>query len=700
MNLSVERANGASIPPLPTDPSTIAVPDASVRSSEGIETAPKKGSIPSFSTNREWAHHWHGYGFRVIPIVPNEKRPVFAYSDWPETLSARAIDLHWTNHPDHEVGCILSADMLVLDTDSPAADEAFMKIAKGFGARTMLIVQTARGRHYYYRLEEGTIAKADSHDSRLFPTRIDVRAGRSSVVLPCCNPKTIYRLHASCVQELEVVDQTFVDAVFKHNGRASPKRPAGVASVDSAGPLVAPEKIAKLLGHIDPDSGYEDWLHALMAIFNASQGSDDGLALADQWSGKGSKYQGRNEIEAKWNSFSVDQENPITIGTLIQRARDEGADIQAIMQADDDRFEQCEFQVIKPNEEPEPRFNPLLKYSLSASVADLECEALEAVPLLGAICLKGQATMIYAPPNTGKTLITLALLIAAIQEGRVAGRDVIYMNADDSSKGLAEKTAILAEYGVHVIAPGFKEFKAVNLMGHVEAMIQRDSVRGLVLILDTAKKLVSLMQKTETSAFTDQCRQFVMRGGTIVAMGHTNKRADSAGKQIYAGTSDVIDDFDAAYIIDVLPIEADKGERVVEFTNKKRRGDNAEAVAYAYAAETGITYTERLTSVREVDPLQLDVFKRVVVEQSDAEIIEAVSMCIGEGTNLKMALVKASAGRAKVSTRAAIQVIERYTGDDPELHRWTYSVQARGGKAYTLLPKPERTRTEGNTPAS
>ena len=176
MPLSIERANGASIPPLPIDPSMIAVPATSVTSSEVIEATTKNGSIPSFSTNREWAHHWHGYGFRVIPIVPNEKRPVFAYSDWPEVLSAKAIDLHWTNNPDHEVGCILSADMLVLDTDSPTSDKALMEIAKEFGARTMLIVQTARGHHYYYRLEEGTIAKADSHDSRIFPSRIDVRA--------------------------------------------------------------------------------------------------------------------------------------------------------------------------------------------------------------------------------------------------------------------------------------------------------------------------------------------------------------------------------------------------------------------------------------------------------------------------------------------------------------------------------------------
>jgi AAA domain len=344
-------------------------------------------------------------------------------------------------------------------------------------------------------------------------------------------------------------------------------------------------------------------------------------------------------------------------------------------------------QAVKHLKPVPPRFNPLLRYSLLDCVDELEAMAQDTKPLLGNICMMGQATMIYAPPNTGKTLLTIRLLIDAIQVGLIDGNDVIYMNADDSSSGLAEKAGILKEFGVHVVAPGFRDFKAKNLMGHVADMVARDSVHGIIIILDTTKKLVSLMDKRQSSEFADVVRQVVMKGGTVIGLGHTNKRPDANGRLLYSGTSDIVDDFDAAYLINSVSAQAEAGEKVVEFECIKRRGNNADSAAYAYAAETGITYAERLASVRQVDPANLDAFKRVAVEQSDADIIAIVSACITQGINQKMALSKAAAVNANISSRAAMKIIERYTGDDPVQHRWTFSVRERGSKVYALHPQ-------------
>ena len=46
-------------------------------------------------------------------------------------------------------------------------------------------------------------------------------------------------------------------------------------------------QLAVLLDHLDPDMGYEDWLHILMALFHETGGSDEGLELAVQWSSGG-----------------------------------------------------------------------------------------------------------------------------------------------------------------------------------------------------------------------------------------------------------------------------------------------------------------------------------------------------------------------------------------------------------------------------
>ena len=56
--------------------------------------------------------------------------------------------------------------------------------------------------------------------------------------------------------------------------------------------------------------------------------------------------------------------------------------------------------------------------------------------LLDGLALMGQATVLYAAPNTGKTLLVLWLLIQAIKEGRVDPSLVFYINCDDSADRL------------------------------------------------------------------------------------------------------------------------------------------------------------------------------------------------------------------------------------------------------------------------
>jgi hypothetical protein len=67
----------------------------------------------------------------------------------------------------------------------------------------------------------------------------------------------------------------------------------------------------------DPDAhGYDHWLHVGMAIHHDTGGSGEGLDLFDEWSRKGAKYNGREEIEAKWRSFHTDTANPRTLASL------------------------------------------------------------------------------------------------------------------------------------------------------------------------------------------------------------------------------------------------------------------------------------------------------------------------------------------------------------------------------------------------
>lgn len=341
---------------------------------------------------------------------------------------------------------------------------------------------------------------------------------------------------------------------------------------------------------------------------------------------------------------------------------------------------------VGPKPEPEICNSPLASYSLRGRASEYEARATEEKPLLGGICRSGQVTFLFAPPNAGKTLITLNLLADAIDLGRINAGNVWYINADDSSAGFAAKMRLMDDLGVHTLSPGHRGFKSHNLIEMFQEVVELDKAKGSLIIIDTVKKFVSLMDKGRASAFTNACRQIAMAGGAVFGLAHTNKNPDGNGKARYAGTSDTVDDCDAAYI--AVPVEGEgaAGEKVVLFTNIKRRGNNVTKVAYAYADEDDISYDERLASVRVVDPDKLGDFERIEAERSDAHLISTLKACITEGIVAKMVLAKEASRRAKVSVRAAIRTIEAYTGDDPVSHHWFFAVKNRGEKRYALFP--------------
>ncbi|ABL01156.1 PriCT-2 domain-containing protein [Pelobacter propionicus] len=441
------------------------------------------------------------------------------------------------------------------------------------------------------------------------------------------------------------------------------------------------QKIEALLNRIDADCGYDDWLHVGMAVFHETSGSDEGLALFDRWSSKGSKYKGIKEIEYKWRSFRFDESTPVTIGTLIKMARDAGAD----------GFEPCGYEVISNTNETSSNSvdigNPLAKYFLN-NVDELEEKAVEQVPILGNIVLLGQSTAIFAKPNTGKTLLSLYLIVQGIKAGMFDPAKLIYINMDDDSNGLVVKARLAEEYGFKMIADGHKGFEANVFREAVMNMTTTDSARNVIIVLDTLKRFVDTMNKGKSACFTKFIRQFTLTGGTVIALAHTNKKPGSDGKPVYSGTADIVDDFDCAYTLFSISEQTDANQKVVEFTNIKRRGNVALSASYSYSQESNISYYERLLSVQEVDPEQLVPIKHVTEYKSDTEMITAISNCITDGINTKMKLAEESARHAKVSKRTALRIIEKYTGDDPTIHQWSFVVRERGAKVFKLLERP------------
>lgn len=79
--------------------------------------------------------------------------------------------------------------------------------------------------------------------------------------------------------------------------------------------------IRDMLSHISPDAPHDEWLSIGMAIHETTGGA--GLDLWDEWSSNSDKYPGVETIEKRWHSFGKSA-NPITIGTLIHHAKENG----------------------------------------------------------------------------------------------------------------------------------------------------------------------------------------------------------------------------------------------------------------------------------------------------------------------------------------------------------------------------------------
>ena len=334
-----------------------------------------------------------------------------------------------------------------------------------------------------------------------------------------------------------------------------------------------------------------------------------------------------------------------------------------------------------------PTKSPLDAFALNGKSKEMLDQMLDDKFILGEIAILGQSTVIYARPNAGKTLITIKLLIDSIKSGQIQGEDVYYVNADDNHKGLAHKLAIAEKHGFKMITPGHKNFKRETLLEEMEEMTRTDTARGKIVIIDTVKKFTEVMDKRIASKFCESVRQFVSKGGSAIMLAHVNKHGDAEGKVIFSGTSDIVDDSDCCYTLEI--IEENKKEKVVEFDNFKNRGDVIQKALFSYTNEKVGTYSQLLDSVVELNP---DESKKIAVQKATQErldknqpIIEEIKLSIANGITGKTELIEAVRRETGESRKRVFAVLKEHTGKC--IHHgqlWTVSTGEKNSNIYSL----------------
>lgn len=353
---------------------------------------------------------------------------------------------------------------------------------------------------------------------------------------------------------------------------------------------------------------------------------------------------------------------------------------------------QGELGAIALLEAPLAPIRSLDRFSMRDRTDELEANAVISQPLLGPGFRSGQMTILYAGANTGKTLIATALGRTAISAGLIAPTDFYYINADDSSEGVLVKGRLWQELGAHMLVPGLGGFETHHLLDLMREDIANDRARGTCLIIDTAKKFVDLMSKKESSQFGKRCREYTLAGGTVILIAHVAKNRNADGSLRYQGVTDFKEDCDAMYTAELLVAKSDGVENVVKLTREKSRGPNPNTIAYAYANDPELGYEARVASVHEIDLKDLDNYIPAKETVSDPEVMDAIVHLIREGlAEGKMKLAKAASEMTGVSHKAAISVLDQYTGETPGTHLWFATRGPRNVQIYRLLDQTKPT---------
>lgn len=329
------------------------------------------------------------------------------------------------------------------------------------------------------------------------------------------------------------------------------------------------------------------------------------------------------------------------------------------------------------------------KFSLNGTSAAMRKDMQEHKYVLGEIAILGQLTALYAKPNGGKTLLTIYLLIEAIKKGNVKPDDVFYINADDNHTGLVEKLELAEKYGFNMVAPGFNGFNSAELGLSLNHLMENNEARGKVIILDTLKKFTNIMDKSLASKFGTMMREFVTKGGTIIMLAHTNKNRDSDGKVIFSGTSDIVDDVDCAYTLDVNDDKGGVLDKSVIFEKIKSRGANVQEAAYKFLA-IAQSYDALLNSVTPIDEYQVKEAKaRIVMDElltTNNDAIDSILELLNEGVTSKTDLIGRGASLCGISTAKIRKVLKAHNGSSfIDGHRWQEYKGDKAAKLYRVI---------------
>ena len=261
---------------------------------------------------------------------------------------------------------------------------------------------------------------------------------------------------------------------------------------------------------------------------------------------------------------------------------------------------------------------------------------------------------------------------------------IAYINADDNPRGIAEKQRLLQPMGIMQLVPGHQGFEAEHVWELLQTSIADGSAPETILVLDTLKKWTDLFDAKSIARVTEELRRFVAVGGTVIALGHTNKNKDENGHPIYKGTTDVLDDWDCGWIGEPF---LDGEVEGLTLKVLKRRGGQPDSASFRWSKSRD--YQTKFSSVERVPDEELDHYALVtrgqMIAQEHAVAVDAITSKIEKGVNTKTQLVGEVAAEINEGKDYVRSVLDMCTGAEKAYGKlWTLTKGAHNRHLYEM----------------
>ncbi len=300
------------------------------------------------------------------------------------------------------------------------------------------------------------------------------------------------------------------------------------SNVVSYSSLISVEDVKKMLGRLDPDMSYLDWVKVGMAL----HADGFGVEIWEEWSEWGFKHK-EGECRAKWQTFSTG--DGITIATLIKMAKEKG---------------------YSPNENRQKPASFMINQHSDINMYSYE--ELIGMPrkkyLIKNVIDQGALSVVYGPSNSGKTFlaIDIALHVATGRswcERNTKQGNVVYIASEGGLSIVDRLNAFIRQHNLDQLSNIFVIPKTVFLnkdQSECEKLLAKlNEVNDLkLLVIDTLARSMGGGDENSSidmGAFISQCDQIRLNTNAHVMIVHHSGKVSSSGARGHSSLKAAVD---------------------------------------------------------------------------------------------------------------------------------------------------------------